>query len=190
VLLLEGDLRHPTLAIQLGLQSELGLADVLIGAASIDAATQSIDLDASAGATAEGRTLDVMIAGSTLPLNPAELMETPRLAVLLDQLRSAYDIVIIDTPPLTTVSDAFPLLAKVDGVVVVSRVGHSRHDAAERLRQILDSSGATLLGIVANGAKSVGSSSYTYTRSDKPPTASSSTNGVPASEKSVPAVKV
>jgi polysaccharide biosynthesis transport protein len=189
VLLLEADLRHPTLSRQLGLQYALGLTDVAIGAASIDEATQSIDLDVSDDATTEDRTLDVMTAGSGLPLNPGQLMETPSMAALLDRLRSAYDLVVIDTPPLAAVSDAFPLLAKADGVIVVSRIAHSRHDVAERLRRILDSSGASLLGLIANGAKSIGSGSYTYTRSDKPALASGSVNGVPSSETSVPAVK-
>ena len=61
---------------------------------------------------------------------------------------SAYvnDLVVIDTPPLNTVSDAFPLLGKVDGVVIVGWVGRSRRDAAEQLHQVLAGSGAPLLG--------------------------------------------
>jgi Mrp family chromosome partitioning ATPase len=65
-------------------------------------------------------------------------------------------LVVIDTPPLTAVSDAFPLLRKVDGVIVVGWVGHSRRDAAERLHQVLASSAAPLLGVIANGSKSGG----------------------------------
>jgi Mrp family chromosome partitioning ATPase len=67
---------------------------------------------------------------------------------------------VIDTPPLTAVSDAFPLLVKVDGVVIVGRVGHSRHDAAEQLHQVLASSGAPLLGVIANESKSGGPVPY------------------------------
>ena len=70
------------------------------------------------------------------------------------------DLVVIDTPPLTVVSDAFPLLRKVDGVVIVGWVGRSRRDAAEQLHQVLASSGAPLLGVIANGAKSGGPAPY------------------------------
>ena len=66
------------------------------------------------------------------------------------------DLVVIDTPPLTAVSDAFPLLTKVDGVVIVGWVGRSRRDAAEQLHQVLAGSGAPLLGVIANGSKSGG----------------------------------
>ncbi len=69
----------------------------------------------------------------------------------------------IDTPPLNPVSDAFPLLVKVDGVVIVGRIGYSRRDAAERLHQVLASSGAPLLGVIGNGAKAGGSDAY-YSR--------------------------
>jgi Mrp family chromosome partitioning ATPase len=72
----------------------------------------------------------------------------------------SYDLVVIDTPPLTAVSDTFPLLRKVDGVVIVGRVGHSRRDTAEQLRQVLSSSGAPLLGVIANDSKSGGPSPY------------------------------
>jgi Mrp family chromosome partitioning ATPase len=71
-----------------------------------------------------------------------------------------YDLVVIDTPPLTAVSDAFPLLTKVDGVVIVGRIGHSRRDVAEQLHQVLASSGAPLLGVIANGSKSSGPVPY------------------------------
>ena len=60
----------------------------------------------------------------------------------------------IDTPPLTAVSDAFPLLRKVDGVIIVGRVGRNRRDVAERLHQTLAGAGAPLLGVIANGFKS------------------------------------
>jgi Mrp family chromosome partitioning ATPase len=77
------------------------------------------------------------------------------MEAVLEQAKSAYDLVVIDTP-LTAVSDAFPLLRKVDGVVIVGRVGHSRRDTAERLHQVLASSGAPLLGVIANELRRVG----------------------------------
>ena len=73
---------------------------------------------------------------------------------LLQQAKAKYDLVVVDTPPLTAVSDAFPLLSKVDGVIIVGRVGRNRRDVAQRLHETLMGAGAPLLGVVANGLKS------------------------------------
>ena len=162
VLLLEADLRRPTLAKQLDVQSGPGLADVLIGAVMLGEATQTIDLDAPSGDGAKGRTLDVLVAGATLPPNPGELLESRAMETLLERAKSSYDLVVIDTPPLTAVSDAFPLLSKVDGVVIVGRVGRNRRDVAERLHETLSGAGAPLLGVIANGFKARRNAPYSY----------------------------
>jgi Mrp family chromosome partitioning ATPase len=96
---------------------------------------------------------------------------------------------VIDTPPLTAVSDAFPLLTKVDGVVIVGWVGHSRRDAAERLHQVLAGSGAQLLGVIANGSKSGGPGSYAYVRDGEFASAVTSVNGASSSEELAPTVE-
>jgi polysaccharide biosynthesis transport protein len=186
VLLLEVDLRQPTLAQQLDIQSGPGLADVLIGAVSMNEATQSVDLRVPSGKGARGRTLDVLAAG-TAPPNPGELLESRAMDAVLERAKSAYDLVVIDTPPLTAVSDAFPLLTKVDGVVIVGRVGHSRRDAAEGLHQVLASSAVPLLGVIANGSKSGGPG--VYARDGKSSSAVASANGASPSEELIPTAK-
>jgi capsular exopolysaccharide synthesis family protein len=165
VLLVEADLRRPTLAQQFDVPSGHGLCDVLIGSATLDEAVQTIELDEFSGARAKDRTLDLLVAGAALPPNPGELIESHAMEALLNRARSTYDLVVIDTPPLTAVSDAFPLLSKVDGVIIVGRVGRNRRDIAERLHETLRGAGAPLLGVIANGFKAgrLGSSySYTY----------------------------
>jgi succinoglycan biosynthesis transport protein ExoP len=183
VLLLEVDLRHPTLAQQLDVRSGPGLANVLIDSVSMEAATQSVVLEAPPGEGVTGRTLDVLAAGAVLPPNPGELLESRALEAVLEQAKSTYDFVVIDTPPLAAVSDAYPLLTKVDGVVIVGWVGRSRRDAAERLHQVLASSGAPLLGVIANGAKPEDPDPYVYARDNKVPPADVSTNGAGPSER-------
>jgi capsular exopolysaccharide synthesis family protein len=165
VLLLEADLRQPTLSQQLELEDGPGLADVLIGAIPAGEATRSVKLDPPPGVGATGRSLDVLSAGSLLPPNPAELLESHAMSALLEQAKSAYDLVVIDTPPLAAVADAFPLLRKVDGVILVAWLTRSRRDVAEQLQQVLESSGAPLLGVIANGAGSTGPSRYPYVSS-------------------------
>jgi Mrp family chromosome partitioning ATPase len=105
---------------------------------------------------------------------------------------------LIDTPPLTAVSDVFPLPRKVDGVVIVGRVGRNRRDVAQRLHQTLAGAGAPLLGVIANGFKSGrGSYGYSYDYSyapdrQSPPTPAAegtSPNGAASAEEPVPTVK-
>ena len=186
VLLLEVDLRHPTLTQQLDLPPGPGLADVLIGAIPVDEATQRVDLEASPQDTTKGRTLDVLAAGAVLPPNPGELLESYAMYAVLERARSAYDLVVIDTPPLTAVSDAFPLLTKVDGVVIVGWVGRSKRDDAEQLHHILASSGAPLLGIIANGSKTGSPTKYTPPNPPKPPNPPTTTNGTTTHEQLIP----
>jgi polysaccharide biosynthesis transport protein len=180
-LLLEVDLRRPTLAAQLDLRSGPGLSDVLIGAISMDEATQSIDVDLQAGNRSRGRTLDVLVAGTIPPPNPAELVESRAMESVLQTTKSIYDLVVIDTPPLTAVSDAFPLLRKVDGVIIVGRIGRNRRDVAERLHETLSGVGAPLLGVIANGVKLGGLGAYgydyAYTQEERPAAAAGASGG-------------
>ncbi len=182
VLLVEADLRRPTLAPQLEAQSGPGLADVLIGVVPLSEAIQAIDLEESSGA-AKGRTLDVLVAGAALPPNPGELIESRAMETLLERAQSSYDLVVIDTPPLTAVSDAFPLLRKVDGVIIVGRVGRNRRDVAERLHETLTGAGAPLLGVIANGFKARRNAPYSYAydyaqaKADPPKSGLPSTDG-------------
>ena len=189
VLLLEADLRHPTLAQQLDIRSGPGLADVLIDSLSMEGATQSVVLEASRGEGVTGRTMDVLAAGAVLPPNPGELLESRAMDIVLERARSVYDLVVIDTPPLNAVSDVFPLLTKVDGVVIVGWVGRSRRDAAEQLHQVLASSGTPLLGVIANGSKSGGPDAYAYARGDKSSSAVTSADGASSSEEFVPTAR-
>jgi polysaccharide biosynthesis transport protein len=162
VLLMEVDLRRPTVARQLAIRSRPGLADVLIDVVEMRAAIQSIQLDSVFAQGSEGRTLDVLVAGAVMPPNPAALIESTAMESVLEQAKSEYDLIVIDTPPLTAVSDAFPLLGKVDGVVIVGWVGRNRRDVAQRLHETLEGAGAPLLGVVANGFSSRGLGAYGY----------------------------
>lgn len=165
VLLIETDLRRPTLAKQLMLKPTQGLAGVLIGALPLGEAIQRITMETEgAGGRPSPHSHDVLLAGTPVPPNPAELIESQAMRNLLAEVRSQYDLVVIDTAPLTVVSDAFPLLSQVDGVIIVGRVGVNRRDVAQRLHEILKGVDTPLLGVVANAFKPgrLGSYSYSY----------------------------
>jgi len=147
VLLLEADLRQPTIAERSGLPTKTGLSSVLAGITDIDAEIVSFPVAADTD-----RTLDVLPAGPAPP-NPGGLLESDRMRDLLEYLKARYDLVVIDTPPLAAVADAISLMHHVDGVIAVVRLGQSRLDTIGNMRSQLTNVGATLLGVVVNGGK-------------------------------------
>ncbi len=183
-LLIEADLRHPTLAQQFDIPSGPGLTGLLTSGISMGEATRSVPLQVPASASTG--TLDVLVAGAALPPNPAALLDSDAMASLLARAKATYDLVVIDTPPLNAVSDAFPLLPRVNGVVIVGWVGRSKRDAAEQLQRVLAGNGAPLLGVIANGAKSSGLDSYTEPAGPASPPADPSANGAVSSDELAP----
>jgi succinoglycan biosynthesis transport protein ExoP len=149
-IVVETDLRNPALARQHGLRPAPGLAEVLTQQVDLQDAIQSVTV--SIGAGEERRQLDVITSGA-LPPNPADLIESQAMSEVLDRLAAEYDLVAIDTPPLGVVSDAFPLLEKVDGVVVVARMGQTTREEATNLIEQLRRLKTPLLGVIANATK-------------------------------------
>jgi receptor protein-tyrosine kinase len=152
-LLIEADLRRPTLAAALGADHSPGLADVLIGSSTLDDAIQRLTYASDSDDAADPESLAVLVAGA-LPPNPTEMLESEKMKRLLGAARSEFDMVVVDTPPMCVVSDAYPLLRQADGVVVVASVDQTHRDVAKRLRDQLKDAGAPTLGVVANRVKS------------------------------------
>jgi capsular exopolysaccharide synthesis family protein len=160
VVIVETDLRNPSLARQHGLRMGPGLAELLTHQVELDEAIQSKPI-AGGGNGAGERAVDAIVAGS-LPPNPAELIESKAMGEVLSRLGERYDLVVLDTAPVGVVSDAFPLLRQVDGVILVARMGQSTRDSAERLREQLARLDAPVLGVVANGIKLSRGGKYGY----------------------------
>jgi capsular exopolysaccharide synthesis family protein len=149
VLFIEADLRRPSLAHTHTLPTDNGLSLLLAGAVDIGDATFSAPVSQSA--TALGLpTLDVIAAGP-IPPNPAELIESPRMQELIHRAEEEYDLVVIDTPPVSMVADAVPLMTAASGVVVVTRLRRTRRDVAAKVSEQLRNLGAPVLGVVLNG---------------------------------------
>ncbi len=162
VLIIEADLRRPSIAGRLQLRRSPGLAEVLVNASTVEDAIQIAQItSASGGLAATNGTLSVLTAG-TPPPNPAELVESHAMERLLEWAADNYDLVLLDTPPLSVVPDAIPLLHRVHGVVIVSRLGKNTREGAARMREELASLGAPLLGVVANGFKVRDTPGYGY----------------------------
>jgi receptor protein-tyrosine kinase len=163
VIIVETDLRNPTLSQQHGLAAGPGLAEVLTHQVELDAAIQSKPVATAGNGTADAaRSLDVIVSGS-LPPNPAELLESRGMKEALAELAGRYELVVIDTAPIGVVADAYPLLHEADGVIAVARMEKTTRDSAEHLREQLTRVEAPVLGIVANAVKrSRGRKKYGY----------------------------
>jgi Mrp family chromosome partitioning ATPase/capsular polysaccharide biosynthesis protein len=172
VLVIDADLRRPSVERLFGVKPNYGLVQVLRGERSLEEAAVHAATTAQTGngsappqgangasAAANGNAayatdgiaaVDLLCHGEEFG-NAVALMSSPRMQHVLDQARERYDIVLIDTPPLLSVADATPLLERVDGVLVVVRLGKLTRHTASRLRQLLERlSDVNVCGVIAN----------------------------------------
>ncbi len=140
VLLIDADMRKPTIAKRFGLPAfQPGLANYL---AETETLEDCIVRDEQSG-------IDIMPAG-TIPLNPLELLSSPRVATLLAELRGRYQKIIIDTPPVHAVSDALVLSRLSDAVVMVVKADHTRSGLVQLSLSKLINAHARVVGVVLN----------------------------------------
>lgn len=152
VALIECDLRRPLIAERLDIDGAVGTTSVLIGKISLAEALQSY-----------GDSGLRVLACGPIPPNPSELLQSHAMERLLTDLRSEFDVVILDAPPLLPVTDAALLATQADGAVVVTRHGSTTRDQLTHAVERLDSVDAKVLGVVINMAphRKVGSA-YGY----------------------------
>ena len=137
VVIVEADLRKPSLGHLFNLPAGPGLAEFLVGAAELKDVMKFLP----------DHHLTVIPAG-TPPANPSELLGSTAMRRLLDQLRTRFDRVILDTPPVLPLADVAVLAPMVDGALLVVRAGYTPKPAIENALRAFDSS--RLLGIVLN----------------------------------------
>lgn len=152
VLIVDADLRRPRVHRAFGLAGKIGLAEVIAGTAELDEAIQITVVP----------NLSVLPCGRR-PQNPAELLTSPRFEDVLDDLRGAFDYVLIDTPPLLAVSDPCIVAPRMDGLILAIRVAKNGRPSAERARDILVGLKVNCIGLVVNGVgKHSSMSGYGY----------------------------
>jgi polysaccharide biosynthesis transport protein len=153
VLLVDADLRRPRVAVLSGEDPSPGLAELLTRDLHPDTAIRTVRIPQPNESAAQLLNVYVLPAGIPPP-NPAELLESHKMRELLADLEARFDLVIIDAPPTSVVSDAIPLMARVSGVLVVVRLRHTSRNLAAALRTQLHELGAPCLGLVVNGTTS------------------------------------
>ena len=149
VLLLDADLRCPKLHKIFRLRHEVGLSDVVAGEIHFENAVQAGEVPG----------LFLLPAGLT-PSNPAELLGDRAFEQLLKQLRSEYDFVIIDTPPLMAVSDPSIVASRVDALLLVVRAGKNKLATIRSGCELLSALGVSILGAVVNDVAAAENPSY------------------------------
>ena len=166
VILVDLDLRAPSLSGFFFLDDRSGLTDVVLGRLKLADALAPVPLvqasspesHASRNGTIKG-VLEVLPVG-TLPPNPAEFAGSHLLAQLLSELERRADVVLIDAAPLLNLSDAMTLSSRVDALVVVSRLSLVRRPVLQELHRVLAAAPVTKLGVVLTGTET--SASYGY----------------------------
>lgn len=151
VVLVDGDMRRPSLSKYLDLVGSVGFSTVLSGGAELSDVLQ---------ATKYPR-LTVLTAGPNPP-NPSELLGSQAAKRLLTELRTRYDYVIVDSSPLLAVTDGAILATQADGVILIARYGYTKREQLAQAVQNLHAVDATLLGVVATMTPTRGTGAYSY----------------------------
>lgn len=152
VAIVDADLRNPSVARLAGIEGGAGLTDVLLGRVEIDDVIQPAGVG--------GKLL--VIAAGRVPPNPAELLASPGFSELIARLRTQVDYIIVDSPPVLAVADAFELSRVVDGFVLVAGAERVRRPQLETAVAALRQIGAPLVGVIANRLARTGVDAYGY----------------------------
>ena len=140
VLLIDADLRRPTVHLRFRMGKGLGLSSVLSGKATVEEAILEWP---------ELPSLHIMTSGTVPPL-PSELLGSKQMEEVIADLRSSYDFILIDTPPVLAVTDASILGRLTDAAILVIRYGAAQRQVVQRSVDLLDRSGTHLLGVAVN----------------------------------------
>jgi capsular exopolysaccharide synthesis family protein len=137
ILLVDADLRRGRISKYLGINSEVGLSDLISNGTNVDEALLNIGID----------NLTLLPAGK-VPHNPAELLGSIKVKNLINLLKSKYDYIIFDTPPIVHVTDAGILGAQTDGVVMVIQADRTQRGVVKTAEGLLKQAQVKLLGYI------------------------------------------
>lgn len=142
VLLIDGDLRKPSLNLLFRTPNEVGLTDLLFNKVKIKHTLKNVG----------NNNLFLITTGRMSP-NPAELLGSERMSELLEELKQEFDIILFDTPPLLPVTDGQLLSRRVDGVLLVVSSGKTSCEQAVKAKGLIEHVGGHIAGVVLNNKK-------------------------------------
>ncbi|AIY84189.1 capsular exopolysaccharide family domain protein [Clostridium baratii str. Sullivan] len=150
VILIDCDLRKPSLHKKFRISNNRGLSDVIIDRDKLNKCIQK-----------RTEYLDILTSGK-IPPNPSEMLGSQAMTSLLDELSNIYDVIILDSPPVLAVTDAQILSTKVDGTVLVVRAEKTKKDTVLATKGVLDKVNANILGTVLNAGDKNKDNYYYY----------------------------
>ncbi|MEG1256971.1 CpsD/CapB family tyrosine-protein kinase [Clostridium sp.] len=149
VILVDCDLRKPSIHKKFKISNELGLSDVIVDKESISSTGHKYN-----------NNLTVLTSGK-IPPNPSEMLGSKSMKALIDALKKVFDYVILDTPPVQAVTDAQILSTRADGTILVVRAERTKKDSVENAVGLLKKVNANIIGTVLNGVEE-GRGNYYY----------------------------
>lgn len=155
VLLIDCDLRKPSLHKKFRISNLVGLSDVIIGKE-----------DLSEAVVRYNKNLSILTSGK-VPPNPAEMLGSKTMGSLLEKLKAVYDYIILDTPPVHAVTDAQILSTKSDGIILVIKAGRTKKDSVKDAIGSLKKVNANIIGTVLNSIDNSRNKYYYYYGEDK-----------------------
>ena len=166
VIILEGDLRRPRLSEYLGLENRIGMTNAIAGSASLRESLQMIEaselaisserlidsLDGLPAASLNGVKPMYCATSGPSPPNPGELVASEKFGSLVAEAREYADIVLVDAPPLGVVGDAASLAGKIDGIILIVKLGQTSKKSLKLLQDFIENVPTNVLGFVITNA--------------------------------------
>ncbi|MGN0026408.1 MAG: CpsD/CapB family tyrosine-protein kinase [Clostridium sp.] len=139
VILIDCDLRKPSLHKKFKVSNLVGLSDVIIGKEELPAAIHRYNNNL------------VLLTSGKIPPNPSEMLSSKVMENLLEELKGSFDYIILDTPPVQAVTDSQILSTKSDGTILVVRAERTKKDSVHNAINLLKKVNANIIGTVLNG---------------------------------------
>jgi capsular exopolysaccharide synthesis family protein len=151
VLIIDGDLRKPTMHHTFMKSNRRGLTNILAGHSTYQEVVVETHVP----------NLHLLPSGP-IPPNPSEMLSSQKMGLLLKDLKMEFDMIIIDTPPALAVTDAQVIAARCDGVILVINSGDVKREVAMKMKANLERVNAKILGVVLNNVDRKNQESYYY----------------------------
>ena len=150
VILIDCDLRKPSLHKKFKISNLVGLSDVIIGKSDLKEAAQKYNNNL------------VLLPSGKIPPNPSEMLSSKAMENLLEKLKEDFDYIIIDTPPVQAVTDSQILSTKADGTILVVRSEITKKESVKNAINLLNKVNANIIGTVLNGIDASRNKYYYY----------------------------
>lgn len=151
VLIIDADLRKPTMHHTFVRSNRIGLTSILIGQTVWQNTVQETDIPG----------LELLTSGP-VPPNPSEILASKRMSLLLEEMKKHYDLILLDTPPALVVTDAQLTASQSDGILLVLNSGKVKREQALKAKANLEHVQGKVLGVVLNNVERKGSDSHYY----------------------------